>query len=237
MRSGRLVKLAIITLIALVGGGALALAKVGGGSGSGGNGAFKGSPVPPLFTDAQIAVVDKPLKAAEARGHRVAKTWLDAHPITTGAAFASWAVRAVGPPPSGKAPAAELAQLKALSKRRDPTGTAAATWLESHGKKQPWKVFRKEDKAFLAATTYAGVKRALNAALALGATLQLSAKTRYGRPSPYVTDPSVDALNQSRFAGQVRQSYPSKHTVMAGAALAVLDPAQPHRTAEYDWMA
>jgi membrane-associated phospholipid phosphatase len=47
----------------------------------------------------------------------------------------------------------------------------------------------------------------------------------------------LHGLNQARFAGQTRQSYPSKHTVDAGAALAILAPLEPHRVPEFDWMA
>ena len=234
MRSARAVKVAIVVLVLLVGGGALALARVQSG---GAGGAFKGAPVPPLFSDAQIAPVDAPLKAAEARGHRAAKAWLDAHPITTDAAFAAWAVQAIGPPPGGKAPKDQLALLQRLAAQRDPAGVTAATWLESHGKKQPWKLFVKQDKAFVGKARELQVKTALQAALDFGGTLQAAAKTRYGRPSPYVSDPSLHALNQARFAGQVRQSYPSKHTVLAGAAVALLDPLEPHRAPEFDWMA
>ena len=96
-------------------------------------------------------------------------------------------------------------------------------WLEAHGKKQPWKLFRKETKPFVPAKTYAAGKQALNDALDLGATLQAVAKTRYARPSPYQADPAINALNQAKFADQTRQSYPSKHTVLAAAALALLD--------------
>lgn len=233
MRKGRTIKIVIVTLILATGGAALALAKLKPATG----GDFHGSTVPQLFGDAQLATVHDPLKAAEAHGHKVAKAWLDAHPVTSDKAFAAWAVQALGPPAGGKAPAKQLAQLKALSTQRDPTGVTAATWLEAHGKKQPWKLFRKETKPFVPATTYAASKQALKDALDLGATLQAAAKTRYARPSPYQADPSIHALNQAKFAGQTRQSYPSKHTVLAGAALAVLEPLQPHRTGEYDWMA
>jgi membrane-associated phospholipid phosphatase len=234
MRSARLIKTVIIALILAVGGGALALAEMGGSGASAA--AFKGSPVPALFGDAQIAIVDAPLKEAERRGHAAAKAWLDAHPITTDAAFAAWAVAAVGTPPHGSAPRAELAQLRTLAGTRDAAGVTAATWLESHGKNQTWKLFRKQEKPFLPAPRYASAKTALKDALTLGGTLQLAAKTRYARPSPYVTDPSLHALNQARFSGQSRQSYPSKHTVLAGAALAILGPLEPHRVAEFDWM-
>src|SRR4051794_16484726 len=115
MRSGRLIRVAIVAMIVAVGAGAAALATFGGSSG----GDFPGSPVPPLYDDAQLAAVDAPLKAAEARGHRVAKAWLDDHPVASDAQFASWAVRVLGAPPGGKAPPAELAQLKQLAANRD----------------------------------------------------------------------------------------------------------------------
>jgi hypothetical protein len=235
MRSARVVKVAIVVVVLLVGGGALALAKVSSGT----SGApFHGAPVPPLFSDAQVATVDAPLKVAEARGHRAAKAWLDAHPITTDAAFAAWAVKAIGPPPGGRRPGGgQLGQLHRLAAERDAAQTTAATWLESHGKKQPWKLFLKQDKAFVGKPRETKVKAALNDAFALGATLQAAAKTRYGRPSPYVADPSLRGLNQARFSGQTRQSYPSKHAVYTGAALALLDPLEPHRVPEFDWMA
>ena len=231
MRRGRIIKVVIVALILATGGAALALAKF---TGDGGD--FHGSPVPQLFGDAQLVAVHDPLKRAEARGHAAAKGWLDGHPMASDKEFAAWAVQAVGAPAGGKAPPTELAQLKALSGGRDATGIAAATWLEAHGKKQPWKVFRKETKPFVPTATYDNSKQALKDALDLGATLQAAAKTRYARPSPYQADPSINALNQAKFAGQSRQSYPSKHTVLASAALAILEPLQPHRTSEYDWM-
>ena len=232
MRSARAVKIAIVVLIAAVGAGAAALATFGGSGGP-----FHGSPVPPLYGDAQLAAVDAPLQAAQARGHRVAKAWLDAHPIATDAQFGSWALRALGAPPGGKAPPRELAQLERLAAHRDAAGNTAARWLEAHGKKQPWKVFRKQAKPFLDPARYKRVKAALKDAMDLGGTLQATAKVRYARPSPYVSDPRVHGLNAARFSGQARQSYPSKHTVLAGAALAILEPLEPHRADEEQWMA
>jgi hypothetical protein len=234
MRRGRLVKVAIVALTLLVGGGSLALAHFDGGTTKD---AFKGSGLPPLFSDAQVAIVDAPLKAAETRGHRVAKAWLDSHPLASNAQFAAWAVSALGGPPGASASRKEIAQLKELARQRDAAGDRAATWLESHGKKQPWKMFRKDAMPFVSKGEYGTVKKALDDAMALGSTLQASAKRRYGRPSPYQADPAIHALNQAKFAGQTRQSYPSKHTVLAGAGLAILQRVEPHRVSEYDWMA
>jgi hypothetical protein len=198
---------------------------------------FKGSAVPPLYPDAQLGVVDAPLKAAEARAHRAAQTWLAAHPSATDKAFSAWAVAQIGPPPGARATRSELATLHRIADRRTAVGTTAANWLESHGKKQPWKVFRKQDKAFLSAQQYDTTKAALDDAMTLGGTLQATAKQRYNRRSPYQVDPSVHALNQARYAGQVRQSYPSSHTVDAGAGLAILGPLAPHLRPELDWFA
>ncbi len=233
MHKARTIKILMVTLILVVGGGALALAKL---SGSNRDDAFHGSPVPVLFTDAQIQPVDGPLKGAEARGHELAKTWLDAHPTAGDKEFSAWAVQAIGIPPGATTQHAELRTLKALSGQRDPAGTNAATWLESHGKKQPWKAIRNQTETFVADPLEQTAKDALNASFDLGSTLQGIAKVRYARPSPYQADPSIDALNQARFSGQVRQSYPSKHTVYAGAALAILEPLDPHLQSEYDWM-
>lgn len=233
MPKARIIKVLMVALVLAVGGGALALAKFTAGST---NGAFHGAAVPALFTDAQIKPVDAPLKAAVAKGHRLAKAWLDAHPTADDKAFSAWAVQAIGSPPGAKATQAELRMLKTLSAQRNPADTNASTWLESHGKKQPWKAIRNQTETFVADPVEQTAKQALDASFNLGSTLQAIAKTRYARPSPYQADPSVNALNQTKFTGQVRQSYPSKHTVYAGAALAILEPLDPHLQSEYDWM-
>lgn len=233
MRKARTIKVLMVALVLIVGGGALALAKL---TGSNGNDDFHGSPVPALFTDSQILPVDGPLKDAEARGHTMAKSWLDAHPTADDKEFSAWAVQAIGAPPSGKDQQEELQTLKTLSGQRDPTGTNAATWLESHGKKQPWKAIRNQTETFVADPLEQTAKDALKASFDLGSKLQAAAKVRYARPSPYQADPSINALNQAKFSGQARQSYPSKHTVYAGAALSILEPLDPHLHSEYDWM-
>src|SRR3954453_17338239 len=111
MRRARLIKVFMVAVVLLIGGGALALAKFSGNN----NGDFHGAPVPALFDDAQLSVVHDALKLAETEGHRTAKAWLDAHPVTTDAAFAKWAEDAVGPPPGGDSPGGELNQLKAIA--------------------------------------------------------------------------------------------------------------------------
>src|SRR5215217_7242512 len=154
--SGRLIKLLIVAAIIVVGAAAAALAV--GLPSSSSDDPFHGSAVPPLYSDTELAAVDTPLKDAEARAHSAARRWLDAHPAATDEAFSNWAIQRIGPPPGARATRGELAQLHHIAARRTPTGTTAANWLESHGKKQPWKVFRKQDKAFLPQRRYDAVK-------------------------------------------------------------------------------
>src|SRR3954454_16138257 len=104
MRSARMVKVAIVAAILLVGAGALALTQLGAAATGNSNAPFKGAPVPALFSDAQVRVVDAPLEAARRRGDALARRWIGDHPLATDAQFASWAVKAVGRPPGGDVP-------------------------------------------------------------------------------------------------------------------------------------
>jgi hypothetical protein len=231
--SGRLVKALILAAIVVVGLAAVALSV--GVPASSSDEPFHGSAVPPLYSDAQLAAVDAPLKAAETRAHHAARRWLNAHPAATDATFSNWAVAQIGPPPDRQGTRTELAELHRIAAGRTAAGTTAANWLESHGKKQPWKVFRKQDKAFVSRQRDHAAKQALADAFTLGGKLQATAKQRYDRRSPYQADPSLHGLNQAKFAGQARQSYPSKHTVDASAGLAILGPVAPHLRGEFDW--
>src|SRR4051794_30208280 len=125
MPRARMVQAAIVVVILLVGGGAAALASMGNGTS---DSAFHGSAVPALFSERQIASVDAPLRAAEARGHRLAGQWLDRHPGATDAEFSAWALAAIGPPPGRATTAREIAELKTLSRHRDAQGINAANW-------------------------------------------------------------------------------------------------------------
>ena len=81
------------------------------------------------------------------------------------------------------------------------------------------------------------IEKVLGDALDLGKQVENTAKARYARPSPYVTDPSLNAGGVRVDVGGAHQSYPSSHTVDAGVGLALLRPLDPHLGSEYDWMA
>jgi hypothetical protein len=228
------VKLAMALVLLAAGAGALALQVAGAG---GKKQSFDGQPLPPLYSTAQLAQIDAPIQAAVTRAHRETAAWLAEHPLRDDAAFAAWAQHAMAPPPDAAHQRRELATLHRLATTRDATGVRAATWLEQHGKKQIWKLYGHQYRELT--TTAAGKreKQTLKTALALAERLQAATKTRFARPSPYVTDPTVNALNQAKFKGKTRLSYPSKHAVLSGAAVAVLRHYEPSRGSEYRWMA
>jgi hypothetical protein len=228
------VKLGMTLVLLAVGAGALALHLVGAG---GKQQPFDGQPLPPLYSSAQVAQVDAPLQAAGARAHHQTASWLAQHPLRDDAAFAAWAQRAMGPPPDAAHQRSELATLHQLAGTRSAAGVKAAGWLEQHGKKQVWKLYGHQYRDLAPPALGKREKQTLKAALALAEQLQASTKDRFARPSPYVTDPSVKALNQAKFKGQKRLSYPSKHAVLSATAVAVLRHYEPARGPEYRWMA
>jgi membrane-associated phospholipid phosphatase len=233
MRSARIIQAVMVVIVLAVGAAALVLAR----RSAAGDGDFHGAPVPALFDDAQIGTVAAGLKRAQAEGHRAAKAWLDAHPVTTDAAFAKWAVDAVGTPPGGRAPKAQLAEVRAIAAKRTPQGTTAARWLEQHGKKQPWKAIRNQTETFLARPREQRTKAALKAALKLGGRIESTAKLRYDRPPPYAIDPGLSAGGVRVDTGGGHQSYPSSHMVDAGVGITLLTNLDPHMADEYAWMA
>lgn len=194
-------------------------------------------PPPRLFPASQAESVDGATFAAAQRAKAAADEWLTARPDATDASFAAWALSALPKPPAGAERKVELRAVEAAVAARTSEQTAAALWLEQWGKKAVWKLYLKQAKPFLPPAEATRAKKALKAALKLGSTLTTAAKAREKQPSPYEVDPKLSAVNKAKFSGQVRYSYPSKHDVLAFAALAILFHVEPRRAAEFRWMA
>lgn len=218
---------------ALVALGAAALLLNLPGAGKGG-GPLKGQPVPALFADHAIAIVPPITAAARARADRDIRAYLAAHPAPDDAAFTAFALSHVGPPPSARVQRAELRRLHAIDAGRTPAGITAATWLEAHGKKDIWKLYLKQYAQQVAKPQAKTAKAQFKHSLALANTLAADGKTRFARPSPYITDPALHALNQQRFAK--KYSYPAKHGVISFALAPLLARLEPHRAGEFRWM-
>lgn len=197
-------------------------------------GLLKGQPVPVLFPDARLGMVDTLVGPAEARARRDIVRYLTQFPGRNDAVFARFALNEVGPPPTGAAQAAELRLLHRIDAGRTPAGVTAATWLEAHGKHDIWKLYLKQAKQLASPAAARKAKAIFEASSVLANTLAKTGKARFARPSPYITDPTLHALNQQRFAKKF--SYPAKHAVIAFALAPLLTRLEPHRAGEYRWM-
>lgn len=231
--SARTVRTLIVAVVLGLGGAALALNFPSDGDKKAGP--FVGQPQPELFPDSRLALVERLVRPAQARARRNATRWIAGHPGRHDAAFAAFAMNSVGPPPSGAAQRRELAQLHRIDARRSPTGVKAANWLEAHGKKDIWKLYRKQFGQLAGKAAYKRAKALFKATYKLANDLAAQGKTRFSRPSPYITDPSLHAVNQSRFKKKL--SYPAKHTLISFALVPLLSRDDPHRAGEYRWMA
>lgn len=223
---------AIVLVIVAVGAAAAAANLIHGG---GGNPLHK-DPLPTLFPAAAITTLQQQVAAAELHADAAAARWLADHPRRDDTAFSRWAIDEVGAPPAGAAVKAELAYLHQLGEERTPSDTRAATWLETHGKKDVWNLYGTQVGQFSSKPAGATAKALVAATYALAKTVAAAAKTAYARPAPYDADPTLNAQNKARFAGQARSSYPSKHSVIAAAEVAVLTRLAPQRQTEFRWM-
>lgn len=227
----RTIRVMIVAAVLALGLGALGLNLRGDQAKSG---PFGGQPLPVLFPDGRIAVVDGIIRRADARAHADARTWLRAHPVRDDRAFANFALAHVGRPPTGAAQRAELAALHRIDANRTPAGKRAAVWLEAHGKKDIWKQYLKQYRQTTNVPSGKDAKARFKATNTLAKALATRGKARFARPSPYIVDPSLHALNQRRFAK--KYSYPAKHAVLGSALSWVLVHYEPHREGEYSWM-
>lgn len=199
------------------------------------NSAFGGDPLPTLFPDSQVRIVEGIVAPAQARALRDANRWLRTHPTRDDAAFENFALSSVGKPPTGVAQQRELALLHRIAASKTQAGVAAAAWLETHGKKDIWKLYRKQYQELVSPAAGDHAKKVLKDAYALANALATEGKADFARPSPYITDPSLHAANQSRFAKKF--SYPAKHALISYALAGILTRFEPHRAGEYRWMA
>lgn len=218
-------------LVLAVGGAALALNVYAKDSPAG---PFAGQPLPPLFPRDRVTIVERIAAPEQARAVRDFGRWEARHPARDDAAFSSFALTSVGPPPTGRAQRHELAVLHRIDAHRTPAGIAASVWLEAHGNKDVWKLYRKQYQSFVSPAAGSDAKATFKATYALGNALEAQGKAHFARVSPYIADPTLHALNQNRFAKKF--SYPSKHTLVSYALMGVLSQLEPQRSAEYRWM-
>lgn len=231
----RAIRAMIIAVLAGLGIAALALNLPSSSSAAKKAGPLKGQPVPALFADARLGMVDALVAPEQARARRDIVRYLQQFPGRNDAVFAQFALNEVGPPPTAQAQQAELRLLHRIDAGRTAAGVTAATWLEAHGKHDIWKLYLKQYAQQAGKPAAKSAKAIFQASYLLANAMAKTGKARFARPSPYITDPTLHALNQTRFAKKF--SYPAKHAVIAFALAPLLTRLEPHRAGEYRWMA
>lgn len=225
--SRRGVLLLALLAVLLVAAGAYATHTLAGGKAS------SAAHPPPLYPTVALTTVQGPLAKVTAAADRDAARWIAAHPAANLAAFTAWAQTQLPPPPTGAAQQAELAQLHRLP-ARTPAGDIAARWAEKNGPKAIWKLYVKQYGQLASAADAKRAKKLLKQTLKITQSAQATLKNRFARPSPYIADRTLGAINQGTFTRKF--SYPSKHAAMGVAAVTLLDRLEPLRAPEFDRM-
>ena len=86
---------------------------------------------------------------------------------------------------------AQMPTVVALEKRRTVTGVAAATWLESYGKKDIWKLYVHDQREVLEPSTGDDRKAEEKALLKMSKKVADDLGAKFGSSAPYVRMPSL----------------------------------------------
>ena len=192
-------------------------------------------PPPALFPMADTTQIDKivaqqrPLAAARVR------EWAAAHGThADDRAFVAWVEAGFPPPPAGLA--GEMPQVVALDQRRTAAGVHAATWLETHGKKDVWKLYAHDQREWLDPAAAKALKADEKALLSMAKTLSDTLGARFGSSAPYVRDPSLRPDHKVVKGQKCPCSYPSRHATAGAASETLLGGLQPRMDAQYRYL-
>jgi hypothetical protein len=197
---------------------------------------IEADPPPALFPEAAVAPIGTKIAAEGTPAHALMARWWAAHgPRADDAQFVLWLERNLpGPPPKDRR-AAEIRQVQALAPSRTAQGTAAATWLEVHGKKDVWKLGVHDQAELLGPGAGEQRKQEVDDLLSMAKDVADTLGARYEQPAPYVVDPSLRP-DHTVVPGQVCPcSYPSRHAAAGAAARTYLSYLAPRREADYRW--
>ncbi|MFJ9173951.1 phosphatase PAP2 family protein [Streptomyces sp. NPDC102360] len=199
--------------------------------------AIKSDPPPELFTDAQVADIAKQQAAQKHTVDALFAKWKATHGSTRDdKAFTTWAAAQVPTPPSKAKRTAELHQVQQLAKTRTAAGKKAATWLETHGKSDIWKLYGHDQRELLPKEQGAVNKDELKTSLKLAKAVTEKVAARDRQPAPYVLDPSLRPEKHITAGQKGPYSYPSRHAAKAATAVTLLSGWAPHRAADYTAM-
>lgn len=204
------------------------------GSSSGGSpkDRIEADPPPALFTAAQTAPTAADVAAQQRRALTMIGPWLALHGATSDdSAFVTW-LEGVFPAPPASLPS-ELPVVVGLSRQRTPAGVTAATWLETYGKKDVWKLYAHDQGELLDATARGDRKSEEKDVLTMAKQVSDDLGTRFGSSAPYVRLPSLRTDHTVTPGQACPCSYPSRHATAGAASERVLGTLMPARDPDY----
>jgi hypothetical protein len=232
----RFVIVAVLAVVAIVAGvfGPIVWTRVTGASAS--NSSAKDRiaayPPPPLFPPTQVSGTATDVAAQNMQATSLIQAWVSLHGARKDdKAFLTWIEQVFPAPPTNLA--TEMPAVVALDKARTATGIAAATWLESYGKKDIWKLYAHDQKEVLDPSTGNDRKSEEKAVLKMAKQVADDLGTRFGSSAPYVRMPSLRKDHTVAAGQKCPCSYPSRHAAAAASSRTVLGTLMPDRDAQY----
>jgi hypothetical protein len=236
MPSRRFVVVALLALLAIVVGlvGPTAWAKITGAPAANlsAKDRIGANPPPPLFPVDRVAGTATDVAAQRRQASSLIRAWVAAHGTRKDdQAFVTWIEQVFPAPPTDLT--SEMPAVVALEKSRTAPGIAAATWLESYGKKDIWKLYAHDQKEVLAPSTGAGRKAEEKAVLKMSKKVADDLGAKFGSSAPYVRMPSLRTDHTVNPGQKCPCSYPSRHATAGAASRTVLGTLMPERDVQY----
>jgi membrane-associated phospholipid phosphatase len=235
--NGRFIVVGVLAVLAIVVGllGPTAWAKVTGDTASANTSPkdrITADPPPELFAAPEVAATATDVAAQHKQAATMLRAWVSAHGTTTDdKAFVAWLEKTFPAPPATLA--SEMPSVVALAKTRTPAGVKAATWLESYGKKDIWKLYAHDQKEVLTSSTGKDRKAEEKGVLKMSKQVADALGARFGSSAPYVRMPSLRTDHTVAKGQQCPCSYPSRHAAAAASSRTVLGTLMPDRVAQY----
>jgi hypothetical protein len=233
----RFIVVGVLAVLAIVVGlfGPTAWAKMTGNEASTNTSAkdrIEADPPPALFAATQVAATATQVDAQKKQAATMLRAWVAAHGATTDdKAFVVWLEKSFPAPPASLA--SEMPGVVALSKTRTGAGVKAATWLESYGKKDIWKLYVHDQKEVLDPSRGKDRKAEEKAILKMSKQVADDLGSRFASSAPYVRIPSLRTDHTVAKGQTCPCSYPSRHAAASASSRTVLGTLMPEREDQY----
>ncbi|RNM17748.1 phosphatase PAP2 family protein [Nocardioides pocheonensis] len=192
-------------------------------------------PPPTLFPVADTARIDRIVARQRPPAAARIQAWVASHGTRPDdRAFVQWVEAGFPPPPANLAD--QMPQVVALDRQRTSAGVHAATWLETHGKKDVWKLYAHDQREWLTPSAAKSLKADEKALLSMAKNLADTLGTRFGSSAPYVRQPSLRTDHKVTPGQKCPCSYPSRHAAAGAASETLLGGLQPRLDAQYRYL-